>query len=480
MRMTIGKKLWGGTLTIVAVSAASGYFTSRIIGQVRDLAGSGLTNATKTMDSVGNLNTRLAMVRFAQRGVLLYTLAVDAGEAAAQQKRLSDTFTEIRANLVELRPLVNTVGARQSLERFGAALDRYEELSREVVADSVAGRTKDGIAVLKGKSKPVGAALEAAAAEVASEERNWVSTAMMEVNRQAGIARWIEFAGLLAQLLTAVGLSVISWSIVKSLRHSAVEMSRVADAVRGEAGQAAERGQSLASGASAQAAAIEQTSASTEEILTMTARIGENSQHAAECMEKVATDVVGTESALARALEAMQRLTASQGKIAGIIHTIDGIAFQTNLLALNAAVEAARSGQAGAGFAVVADEVRSLARRCAEAAQSTAQLIQESAAGSAETEKTLRQVEISVRAITQSAAKSKALADEVHASCRQQSTGMQQISQAILAMSQVTQKAASTADEEAALGADMLQQMNTLTSVVDAVNRMVRDEPEHV
>ena len=89
-------------------------------------------------------------------------------------------------------------------------------------------------------------------------------------------------------------------------------------------------------------------------------------------------------------------------------------------------------------------------------------------------------METSVQAITQSAAQSQALVNDVHTSCRQQSTGMQQISQAILAMSEVTQKTASTADEEAALGADMLRQMDALSAVVGALNRMVQDEPEHV
>jgi len=472
--MTIGRKLLGGTFTILAVSALSGYFTSNIVSQVRDLAGSGLTNATKTLDSLGALNTSLAMVRFAQRGVLLYAMAGDATESAAQVKRLGDTFADIRTNIVRLRALVTTESERTSLGQFENELNRYEEFSRELVQDAADGRPKDGIVTLKAKSKPVAAALELTAGELATQERALVAGAMGQVNRQADLARRIQWIGLLAQLLAGAGLAWVSWRIVKALESSTLEMSRVAAAVRGQASQAAESGDTLSLGASQQAASLEETSASTEEILAMTNRIGDNSQHAAQCMGKVAVDVGGAESALTHALEAMQRLTASQKKISSIIQTIDGIAFQTNLLALNAAVEAARSGEAGAGFAVVADEVRSLAQRCAQAAKDTEALVQESEASSADAQATMHRVESGVRAITQSAGESKTLVDDVNASCQQQSAGMHQISQALSVMSQVTQTNAETAEREASLASAMLEQMNTLAGVMEEMNRMVQ------
>jgi len=478
--MTIGRKLIGGALTMLAVSAVSGYLTSRIIVQVRDLAGNGLTNASKTMDSVGALNTHMALVRFAQRGVLLYTMAGDAEEASAQKKRLNDTFREIYANLKDLRLLVNAEASRQSLDKFESAVNRYEELSRELVADAAAGRVPDGIAVLKGKSKPVGAAMEAAAGEAARLERDWVAQAMVVVNQRAESARRVQLACLLAQLAAALALSIVSWRIAMALRRSTAEMALVAKEVSSEAKQTADRGISLASGASEQAASIEETSAATEQILAMTRNIDQNTERAAECMGFVTRDVHGAEGALDRALAAMRRLGASQRKISGIIQTIDGIAFQTNLLALNAAVEAARSGAAGSGFAVVADEVRALAQRCGQAARDTSALIEESGTGSADAERTLQEVETSVREISASAVKGKALVDEVHASCQEQSKGLHQISQAISAMNQVTQRSAATAEEEAAAGTLMFRQVGALAEVVGALNRMVsetRDSP---
>src|SRR5207302_988806 len=158
--------------------------------------------------------------------------------------------------------------------------------------------------------------------------------------------------------------------------------------------------QALAQGASEQAASLEETSASSQEINSTTQRNAENSRTAAGLTAQVDEQVKSANQTLAQMLSAMGEISGSSQKISKIIRVIDEIAFQTNILALNAAVEAARAGEAGLGFAVVADEVRNLAQRSAQAAKDTAALIEDSILKSGEGSKKLGEVAGSIRAIT--------------------------------------------------------------------------------
>jgi methyl-accepting chemotaxis protein/methyl-accepting chemotaxis protein-1 (serine sensor receptor) len=231
--------------------------------------------------------------------------------------------------------------------------------------------------------------------------------------------------------------------------------------------------QSLSRGAAEQAASLEETSASMEEMASMTRRNAENSHRAAIVMGETEQLVHGAQAALHEMVASMTAIKDSSDKVSKIIKTIDEIAFQTNILALNAAVEAARAGQAGMGFAVVADEVRALAQRSAQAAKDTAILIEESIGRSYEGHQKVAQVTTAIHAITTSAVTVKGLVDEVSVASRQQAQGIDQVSQALAQMEKVTQTTAATAEESAAASEELSAQAEAAMGVVSQLATLV-------
>jgi methyl-accepting chemotaxis protein len=220
----------------------------------------------------------------------------------------------------------------------------------------------------------------------------------------------------------------------------------------GEAvGQSVGMSQTLSEAASEQAASLEETSSSLEEMTAMTKQNAENASQADLLMG-------ATRGVIERADGSMEELTKSMREIAKaseqtqkIVKTIDEIAFQTNLLALNAAVEAARAGEAGAGFAVVADEVRSLALRAADAAKNTSGLMEDIVRKIKNGDNLVGTTNEAFKEITSSSLKVVNLIGEIAAASQEQSQGIEQVNKAVLEMSGVTQRNASGAEELASV-----------------------------
>ncbi len=122
---------------------------------------------------------------------------------------------------------------------------------------------------------------------------------------------------------------------------------------------------------------VEKTSGSVQELTQFTSASAQSARMSRQAMQEVSAGMQDAVRAMSNIATAIEELSRTSREAADIVKSIDSIAFQTNLLALNAAVEAARAGDAGKGFAVVAEEVRNLAQRAAEAARSTAALIDE-------------------------------------------------------------------------------------------------------
>ncbi len=223
--------------------------------------------------------------------------------------------------------------------------------------------------------------------------------------------------------------------------------------------------QSLAQGATEQASAVEQLSATVSNVNEQIQRNATNAKQTQELMAKSGALVATCSSHMDQMLESMQAIDASSAEIGKIIKVIDDISFQTNILALNAAVEAARAGDAGKGFAVVADEVRNLATKSAQAAKETASLIEgsiekvrEGNKRATETADVLKEMVVDSQQISEKL-------DSIAQESENQAQSASEINRAVEQISTVVQTNSATAEESAAASqelsgqADMMKQM---------------------
>ncbi len=201
----------------------------------------------------------------------------------------------------------------------------------------------------------------------------------------------------------------------------------------------------VGSAATQQASAVEETSASINEIAGMTKHNASKAQETNQLMQEITLEINEAEQAMNALKEAMQELSAASSETAKIIKTIDEIAFQTNLLALNAAVEAARAGEAGQGFAVVADEVRNLAMRSAEAARNTAVLIEDTVGKIKYGGDLLKETSEAFSDVSVRSKKASDLVEEITAASNEQSQGIDQVNSALADIDHSTQQNAAQA-----------------------------------
>jgi methyl-accepting chemotaxis protein len=205
-----------------------------------------------------------------------------------------------------------------------------------------------------------------------------------------------------------------------------------------------------------QAAGLQQTTATMEE---MSATVTKNSQNAQQASQFAAEtrEVAGRGGAVvADAVKAMARIAESSRKITDIIAVIDEIARQTNLLALNAAVEAARAGEAGRGFAVVASEVRSLAQRSSQAAKDIKDLITGSSDQVREGVELVNRAGTSLHEIVGSIERVAGIVSDIALASAEQAAGLNQIGKALSQMDEATQQNSALVEQSAA-AAKMLE-----------------------
>jgi methyl-accepting chemotaxis protein len=241
-------------------------------------------------------------------------------------------------------------------------------------------------------------------------------------------------------------------AMIQKLARVISEVRGAAAAIASAAGQVSMTSQSLSQGTMDQAASVEESSASLEQMGGSITLNAENSRQTEQMAVAGARDAEDTGSAVAESVAAMKT-------IAERITIVEEIAYQTNLLALNAAIEAARAGEHGRGFAVVATEVRKLAERSQGSAKEIRALAG-SSVGVAERSGGL------LSSLVPSIRKTAELVQEVAAASREQSLGVAQITKAMARVDQVTQRNASSAQELSSTAEELAQQAEALNQLM--------------
>ncbi len=414
---------------------------------------------------------RVVSMRLKTLVALTADLAAGRTDVAIPAQRDSDELTVMFEALEGFRAALVQQAMLQASERQHdaesgqrqQAADRLTEdlrtTLRAVMAGELGRRVEVGYAQaeLEQLATEVNALLEAVDLGLTSTGRVLSALARADLTERVSGA----FTGAFADLRDNTN------AVAEKLTSVVTDLRVTSRALRTATGEILAGANDLSDRTTRQAATVEETSATIEELART---VGANASRAREANSAVsAASVIAVESgrAMETATAAMTAISLSSGKISSIIGLIDDIAFQTNLLALNASVEAARAGDAGKGFAVVAVEVRRLAQSAAGASAEIKQLIDASAGEVAGGTRLVMDIAQRIVALNGSVTQSATLIGEIASASQSQASAIEEVAVAVRQMDEITQHNAALVEETNAAIEQTEAQAAELDRIVD-------------
>lgn len=438
MRLTVGRKLWGGFLTVLlflVIVGLAGYGSlSQMNEQYRFLIDDRIQKVL-LLEEMGALQSNMT-------GEIRGFLLLKDGVHLMSRMELSDRFEQIHQQLTEMTASTEN---KAILEEIREANQSYTGILDMVLVDASNGKFESALANMPNASGYERQIADQIAQLIEIEKAEMVKTESA-LEAQSAQTRTLIMALIGAAILTSV---LVAYFIGRSIARPVSQMTAaITEIARGnlatepvkirnrdEIGDMAKAYNAMtedlrniimrARDTSVQVAVqAEELSASSEESLAASEMVADISERnltgsdeqvtivgaTTSAMEEMVAGIdriTGENEAMLRSSEEVSRLVAQGAdymdnvteqmnrihaasdqtadwmkemaehskSIRNVTGLITAIAEQTNLLALNAAIEAARAGEHGKGFAVVAEEVRHLAEQSRTSAAEIGQTV---------------------------------------------------------------------------------------------------------
>lgn len=408
----------------------------------------------------------------------------------------------------------------EKLKVFWKDFETWKNISAKVIAAKKEDASKGSAVALELSLGEANKAFEAARGHLNQfQESELELTKIDGDNAKATISRTFNIVVSVTVLSIVLGV-FMAWLVVSKLTKSLALISEKLNSsgitLEETSNKLSDRSKELEDQTTAQAAGLQETSASVAEITSMVEQNTQSTRDSKSMSSSTRDEAANGKANVERMIESIRRIEQGNqelehfaesnsiklkdiisiiGEIGEKARVINDIVFQTKLLSFNASVEAARAGEHGKGFAVVAQEVGSLAQKSGASANEINELLEKSISNVdsiiddmkkrmenlvkdsketvGESIKVAGTCRDSLETIFSSVSRLDTIADSILSASQEQANGIKEISEVIIQMDDSTQKTSKVAGEAATYSRELTNQSDTVRNLVTTLDSLI-------